>query len=281
MGLNDINANIETEDTFENDYNKVFVPCRTVIEMEMLTSLVLGTINYDQICDIPQTRPDADQICELFGIQDNEAQMKIIHFFTEVAVEKLKPIVMYERDHHDVNRVGKVIPYTKTRMYLFFALHRLKFKFLILHIFVQMLNADMLPQYLRTIVQQKSVLAALTTYYYQMHTINLEKILPTSSVSKMSQISSARQVPLRMRRIFDMATYKFPDEENNGIKYIMRGIKGILFVCKLLFAKIDMPHPFPRVEEEQIDPEDLMINTDFISEMIPVISQNLFGTRAP
>ena len=35
-----------------------------------------------------------------------------------------------------------------------------------------------------------------------------------------------------------------------------------------------MPHPFPRVEEEQIDPEDLMINTDFISEMIPVISQN-------
>ena len=71
-----------------------------------------------------------------------------------------------------------------------------------------------------------------------------------------------------------MATYKFPDEENNGIKYIMRGIKGILFVCKLLFAKIDMPHPFPHVEEEQIDPEDLMINTDFISEMIPVISQN-------
>ena len=37
MGLNDINANIETEDTFENDYNKVFVPCCTVIEMEMLT----------------------------------------------------------------------------------------------------------------------------------------------------------------------------------------------------------------------------------------------------
>ena len=234
---------------------KCSCPGRTVIEMEMLTSLVLGTINYDQICDIPQTRPDADQICELFGIQDNEAQMKIIHFFTEVAVEKLKPIVMYERDHHDVNRVGKVIPYTKTRMYLFFALHRLKFKFLILHIFVQMLNADMLPQYLQTIVQQKSVLAALTTYYYQMHTINLEKYFQRVQSPKISQICSARQVPLRMRRFLTWRPINFRMKKIMALNISCGELKVFCLSVNFYLRKLICPIHFPALKKNKLIPK--------------------------
>lgn len=262
---------------FANDLNKIFIPCRTVIEMEILTALLLGSLQYDKIRDLPLSRPSAAQIIDAFGVRDNETHIKIISFFIDVAVEKLKPVVMYERDHHDVNRVGKVIPYTKTRLNLFFGLHLLKFKFLLIRSFIEMLRKDKLTSYLQDIMRKKSVLSAFGTYYYEKYSLNLEKMLPQGSATdaegKIRKNVLLKTAAVTNEKILDMATYKLPDEEENDIKFIMRGIKANLFVCKIMFAKIDISHPFPRVGDYPLDPEELMISTGFIAELIPAISQ--------
>ena len=119
--------------SFSNDLNKVFVPCRTVLEMETLTSLYLATSNYSKIKVIPEIQPSSENLIDIFGVKGNTAQELIIDFFINVTVKKLKPVVMYSREHHDRYRMGNVAPYAKTRNCLFFALHRLKVKFLIIN----------------------------------------------------------------------------------------------------------------------------------------------------
>ena len=125
------------ESSLSIDLNKVFVPCRTVLEMEALTSLFLATSNYDKIKEVPESQPSSQQLIDIFGVKGNTPHERIIDFFISVAVEKLKPIVMYAREHHERYRMGNVTPYTKTRNCLFFALHRLKVKFLIIKNFLE------------------------------------------------------------------------------------------------------------------------------------------------
>ena len=118
------------------DLNKVFIPCRTVLEMEALTSLFLEYYNYDDIKELPQSQPSSQKLIEKFHVIECEPLEHIIEYFINVIVSKLKPIVMYERDHHDRFRMGNVVAYTKTRLCLYFALHRLKLKFLIIKHFM-------------------------------------------------------------------------------------------------------------------------------------------------
>ena len=119
-----------------NDLNKVFIPCRTVLEMEALTSLILEHYNYDMIKEVPKSQPTSQQLIELFRVVEIEPLERIIEYFIDVVVNRLKPIVMYERDHHDRFRMGNVVAYTKTRVCLYLALHRLKLKFLIIKHFM-------------------------------------------------------------------------------------------------------------------------------------------------
>ena len=119
-----------------NDINKVFIPCRTVLEMEALTSLLLEHYNYEMIKEIPKTQPTSQELIKIFKVVDIEPLERIIEYFIDVVVNRLKPIVMYERDHHDRFRMGNVVAYTKTRMCLYLALHRLKLKFLIIKDFM-------------------------------------------------------------------------------------------------------------------------------------------------
>ena len=90
------------------DLNKVFIPCRTVLEMEALTSLFLEYYNYDDIKELPQSQPSSQKLIEKFHVIECEPLEHIIEYFIEVIVSKLKPIVMYERDHHDRFRMGNV-----------------------------------------------------------------------------------------------------------------------------------------------------------------------------
>ncbi|MCK5022313.1 MAG: hypothetical protein KAR54_03640, partial [Candidatus Pacebacteria bacterium] len=104
------------------DLNKVFIPCRTVLEMEALTSLFLEYYNYNDIKELPQSQPSSQKLIEKFHVIECEPLEHIIDSFINVIVSKLKPIVMYERDHHDRFRMGNVVAYTKTRLCLYFAL---------------------------------------------------------------------------------------------------------------------------------------------------------------
>ncbi|TFG24449.1 MAG: hypothetical protein EU533_02115 [Promethearchaeota archaeon] len=64
-------------------------------------------------------------------------------------------------------------------------------------------------------------------------------------------------------------------DDKNRIKFIMREIKASLFVCKILFAKMDVFQPFTIARESLYNVEEIMISQDFLPELVPDISRCL------
>ena len=273
---------MEEESSFSIDLNKVFIPCRTVLEMEALTSLFLATSNYDKIKDLPESLPSSNQLIELLRVKGNPAHEKIIDFFINVAVEKLKPMVMYAREHHDRYRMGNVLPYTKTRVCVFFALHRLKFKFLLIKRFIDKFKdyqAELSYFYLNPDKDANySFLTTLYKYYIERNKIILEEMLPKEKVSERVRNLMDDKGAMTNEKLLEMATYTFYSEEDNIIKFIMREIKASLFICNLMFAKLDVKNPFLRGKEIQIDEEEFMISNDFIPELLQAMDKCVAGT---
>jgi hypothetical protein len=263
------------------DLGRVFIPCRTVLEMEALTSLYLATSNYDKIKEVPESQPTSQQLINLLGVSGNVAHERIIDFFINVAVDKLKPVVMYAREHHDRYRMGNVLPYTKTRVCLFFALHRLKLKFLIIKNFIKKFKeyeAELNFFYDEDFKGKITFLSTLYKYYVEKNKMNLEVMLPKEKVSDRVRELMNDKDSITNDKLFEMATYTFYSEEGNIIKYIMREIKASLFVCNLMFSKLDVKNPYLRGKDTQIDEEEFMISNDFIPELLPAMDRCVAGT---
>ena len=258
------------------DLNKVFIPCRTVLEMEALTSLFLEYYNYDEIKELPQTQPSSQSLIEKFRVIDCEPLERIIEYFTEVIVRKLKPIVMYERDHHDRVRMGNVDAYTKTRLCLFFALHRLKLKFLIIKHFMDKFKENKYSLDLsedQEDLRAHSFLSAFYRFYYKKNKMNLKLMLSSKRMSnRVSELMDTSNT-ITNEDIINAITFKKFLDDKNRIKFIMKEIKASLFVCKIMFAQMDVYTPFTIGKETMIDAEEIMISQDFIPELIPSISR--------
>ncbi|OLS12707.1 MAG: hypothetical protein RBG13Loki_3682 [Promethearchaeota archaeon CR_4] len=266
------------EDPYYNDLNSIFIPFRTVMEMEALVSLYLSVGNYDVIKDIPQSRPSASQFLQTLHMEGNPAYLQIVDFFIKCAMPKLKPVVSYERDHHDVIRRGNVVPYAKTRACLFFALHNLKLKFLVIQEFVDKFRKNQF-QLERPKgpagIEPPSFMTAFGNAFYEKYRAILADMLPKKTVSeKVSRLLQNKDA-VTNEKIFQMATNLDKEEEINKIKYIMRNIKASLFVCNLLFAASDLTQAFSRGKPETFNPEETMISQDFIPELVPAITQCL------
>lgn len=259
-----------------NDLNKVFIPCRTVIEMETLTSLYLSTQNYDQIKELPASQPSSKTIIQIFGIKVNEPLMSIVDYFINCAIPKVKPVVMYERDHHDRYRMGNIEAYTKTRVCLYLALHRLKLKFLILKNFLDRFKKN---QYELDFYQSQNLganqtlLSTLYKFYHDKNKMNLILMLPKKKISERVSKLIDTQDSITTDKIINMVATRLFTDEKNQIKFIMREIKASLFVCKLIFATMDVKNPFLRAQDTMISPEETMISNDFIPELIPAMSK--------
>ena len=85
---------MDAEQDFINNLNKVFIPHRSVIEMEALISVYLAEFNYDTIKHVPENRPSSQQLIDILGISENYAYEDIIERFINITVQKLKPIAM-------------------------------------------------------------------------------------------------------------------------------------------------------------------------------------------
>ena len=258
------------------DINKVFIPCRTVLEMEALTSLFLEYYNYDKIKELPKSQPSSQQLVEIFRVVDCQPLERIIEYFIEVIVSKLKPIVMYERDHHDRIRMGNVGAYAKTRLCLFFALHRLKLKFLVIKNFMDKFKVNHfkldIPEDQENLGAH-AFLSAFYTNYYKKNKMNLKLMLSTKRISeRVSELIDTSNT-ITNEDIINAITFKKFLDDKNRIKFIMKEIKASLFVCKVMFAKIDAYNPFRIKTETMIDVEEMMINQDFIPELIPAIAR--------
>ena len=73
--------------------------------------------------------------------------------------------------------------------------------------------------------------------------------------------------------IINAITFKKFLDDKNRIKFIMKEIKSSLFVCKIMFAQMDVYTPFTSGKEVMIDAEEIMISQDFIPELVPAISR--------
>ena len=258
------------------DLNKVFIPCRTVLEMEALTSLLLEYYNYDEIKDLPQSQPSSQKLIEKFHILDCHPLENIIEYFINNIVGKLKPIVMYERDHHDRVRRGNVDAYTKTRLCLFFALHRLKLKFLIIKHFMDTFKENKYSLDLsedQGFLGAHSFLSAFYRDYYKKNKMNLKLMLSSKRMSeRVSKLMNTSDI-ITNEDILNAITFKKFLDDKNRIKFIMKEIKASLFVCKIMFAHMDVYNPFTIGKETMIDAEEIMISQDFIPELVPAIAR--------
>ncbi len=258
------------------DLNKVFIPCRTVLEMEALTSLFLEYYNYDDIKELPQSQPTSQKLIEKFHVIEVHPLEHIIEYFIDVVVSKLKPIVMYARDHHDRFRMGNVEAYTKTRLCLFFALHRLKLKFLIIKNFMDKFkaktyNLDSLKD--QNYLGAHTFLSAFYEDYYHKNEMNLKLMLSSKRMSeRVSELMDTSDT-ITNEDIINAITFKKFLDDKNRIKFIMKEIKASIFVCRVMFAQMDVYNPFTLAKEANIDAEEIMISQDFIPELIPAISQ--------
>jgi hypothetical protein len=258
-----------------NDLNKVFIPCRTVLEMEALTSLFLDEYNYDMLKELPKTQPSSQEVIEVFRIINVEPLEHIIEYFIDVVVSKLKPIVMYERDHHDRFRRGNVSAYTKTRMCLYLALHRLKLKFLIIRDFMNKFKENNYNLSDSQSEGYRSFLSAFYKNYSEKNLMNLKLMLSSKRMSeRVSELMDTSKT-ITNEDIIQALSFKQFLDDRNRVKFIMREIKASLFVCKVMFSKMDVHQPFIIARESLYNTEEIMINQDFLPELIPDISRCL------
>ncbi len=258
-----------------NELNKVFIPCRTVLEMEALTSLFLENYNYDEIKELPNTEPSSHKFIEKFRVVDCQPLERIIEYFIDVIVRKIKPIVMYERDHHDRFRMGNIGAYKKTRLCLYLALHRLKLKFLFIKKFMDLFKENNYKLNLseeRENLGAHTFLSAFYTNYYSKNKMNLKLMLSSKRISKrVSELLDISNI-ITNEDIINAITFRKYLDDKNRIRFIMKEIKASIFVCKVMFAKMDVFNPFNIGKETMIDAEEIMISQDFIPELIPAIS---------
>jgi hypothetical protein len=258
------------------DLNKVFIPCRTVLEMEALTSLFLEYYNYDDIKELPQSQPTSQKLIEKFHVLDCHPLEHIIEYFIEVVVSKLKPVVMYAREHHDRFRMGNVEAYTKTRLCLFFALHRLKLKLLVIKHFMDKFKENNYKLGLSEDQEKIGSHTFLSTFYrdyYKKNKMNLKLMLSSKRMSERVSKLMDTSDTITNEDIINAITFKKFLDNKNRIKFIMKEIKASLFVCRVMFAQMDVYNPFILAKETDIDAEEMMISQDFIPELIPAISQ--------
>jgi len=238
--------------------------------------LFLEYYNYDLIREIPKSQPSSQKVIEIFRILECQPLENIIKYFIDGVVQKLKPIVTYERDHHDRFRMGNVVAYTKTRVCLYLALHRLKLKFLFIKHFMDLFRDNEFK--LNLPEEQESLgphtfLSSFYKDYTHKNNMNLKLMLSSKRVSdRVSRLMDLKDV-VTNEDIINAITFKKYLDGKNRIKFIMREIKASIFVCKVMFAQIDILNPFSLGKEAMIDTEKIMLTQDFIPGLIPAISR--------
>ena len=109
--------------------------------------------------------------------------------------------------------------------------------------------------------------------------MNLKLMLSTKRISdRVSKLIDLKDI-ITNEDIINAITFKKYLDDKNRIKFVMREIKASLFVCKVMFAQIDVFDPFSEGREAMVDAEEFMINQDFIPILIPAISNAYSGER--
>ncbi|MHA2087805.1 MAG: hypothetical protein ACW972_05995, partial [Promethearchaeota archaeon] len=116
-------------------------------------------------------------------------------------------------------------------------------------------------------------LSAFYRDYYKKNKMNLKLMLSSKRMSdRVSELMDTSNT-ITNEDIINAITFKKFLDDKNRIKFIMKEIKASLFVCKIMFAQMDVNNPFTIAKEVMIDSEEIMISQDFIPELVPAISR--------
>jgi hypothetical protein len=190
---------------------------------------------------------------------------------------------MYARDHQDRFRMGNVVAYTKTRVCLYLALHRLKLKFLIINHFMNTFKENNYKLNLPEDQQELGAHVFMASFYKDYthkNKMNLKLMLSTKRASeRVNKLLDLKDIVTNEDIIYAISFKKYLDDKNR-IKFIMREIKASIFTCKVMFAQMDVFTPFTIGKETMIDAEEIMLNQDFIPSLIPAIANCYLGNNA-
>jgi len=257
--------------------NKILIPCRTVLEFEALTSLYLTDSNYKKIKKMADYLPSSQRLIKLLNVEGNQLYENIIKYFINYALPKIKALPTDTRDHSDKYRKGDIIT-SKSNTCLYLALHRLKLKFLIIKSIVDEFKAnDYNLEYFNKEADKSyvSFLSVLADMYHKLNKRNLELMFPKKMISERIKKLLNNQNAVTGEKLLNLIKSKKYTEKTNIIKFVMREIKASLFICKMMFAKMDVNDPFCITKERIIDVEEIMVSNDFIPELIPALSRSL------
>ncbi len=259
------------------DLNKILIPCRIVLEFEALTSLYLTDSNYKKIKKIADYLPSSKRLINLLNVEGNPLYENIVKYFINSALPKIKALPTDTRNHSDKYRKGDIIT-SKSNTCLYLALHRLKLKFLIIKSIIDKFKANNYNlEYFNKESDKNyvSFLSVLADKYHDLNKRNLEMMFPKSSISERIKKLLNNEDAVTGEKLLNLITSKKYSEKTNIIKFLMREIKASLFVCKMMFAKMDINDPFCVTKERIVDVEEIMISNDFIPELIPALSKSV------
>lgn len=121
----------------------------------------------------------------------------------------------------------------------------------------------------------RSFISAFYKDYSEKNLMNLKLMLSSKRMSERVSKLMDMSKTITNEDIIQALSFKRFLDDKNRIKFIMREIKASLFVCKILFAKMDVFQPFTIARESLYDVEEIMISQDFLPELIPAISHCL------
>ncbi len=253
------------------DRNKVFIPFRPVFEMEVLISLYLVNKNYEDIKPLTSKLLDIEDLMVVFGIEKGTIYHDIVDRFY-ILLNRLKPLSLNERDHHDRRRYGNVNAYSKSRIPAFFAIDRIKVKFLMLKRLLDQLKKNdydltIFPKYYKVDVPTLETILFKEYYARTMEYFNI--------VTPQKEFVENKRPTLRgidTSKLELMCGYVSQTDLHSGINFMMRGIKASLFVSEVIFRHLDIPNPFEHRDGHMINVADTILDNAFIPELIPAIS---------
>ena len=123
-------------------------------------------------------------------------------------------------------------------------------------------------------------LSAFYRDYYDKNNMNLKLMLSSKRMSERVSKLMDTSKTITNEDIINAITFRKFLDDKHRILFIMKEIKASLFVCKIMFAQMDVYTPFAIPGETMIDAEEMMISQDFIPELIPAMSRCYVGESA-
>ena len=256
-----------SESTHMDDINKVYIPFRPILEMELALSSLMAKDTYDNLAKLLYTERDTSYIIKELEISPDSVYPIIFDRFFQKS-QNLVPLASYYHDLSKGSRYGNVNAYTKSRVPIFFAIDRLKFKLLLLRNFLEFLIShnyllSEFPAY------SKNKTKTFEEILFSEYKTRMQDYFETMTWEHEHQSKYIKeQSKLNYNILSELNKFQIPDKMN--AIYIMRSIRASYLVAKILFKLMDVEDCFI-VNDEPIEP--IILNRDIIPGVIIAINQ--------